>query len=246
MLVDLRACDTVAISLPEAIERRGSVAAVCESLGLSWQLLDGVKASPGWLGCGLSHLLALRQAKPLTPLIILEDDVEHTDACASAIEVPDDADAVYLGGSLYGAVDIVDYVGFTDMVAADPAGDLLVRVYNLLGTHAILYLSDRFRRACQDMILETMLERGWAHDKGMAKLQESFTVYALKRPMFVQSDHLQGPHFAGVQRSKTDVVLEASAEGAPARLGIGDTWRWAVLVREHGRLRWRWMEQPEN
>jgi hypothetical protein len=240
VLVNLRACDTVAISLPEAIERRGSVAAVCESLGFSWRLLDGVKASPGWLGCGLSHLLALRQAKPLTPLLILEDDIEATDAFAPVIDVPDDADAVYLGTSLYGAVDIVDYVGFTDMVAADPAGDLLVRVYNLLGTHAILYLSDRFRRASQDMILESMLERGWEHDKGMAKLQESFTVYALRRPMFVQADHLQSAHFAGIQRRKTDVVLGPSTEGASASLGIGDGWRPAVLARDGARLRWCW------
>ena len=229
----------MALSLADEAARRRSITEVCERLGLSWRLIDAVKCTPGRVGCGLSHLRALRLSAPGRPLLILEDDVGVSDCFTPVIEVPADADAVYLGGSLYGAVDLIDYVGFTQMLAADAVGDDLLRVYNLLSTHAILYLTETFKRAAAESILTSLVDRDWEHDKGMAMLQETFTVYALRRPMFFQAAGLQASR-AEHQESVTDIVLEPFAAGARISMGIGDGWRPAMLVREGGQLRWRW------
>ena len=241
MRIDLRECQTLAISLPDATARRESVSALCQGLGLPGRLLDGVKASPGWLGCGLSHLRALREGDPDRPLLILEDDVAANEAFEWTLEAPDDADALYLGASIFGAVDMIDYVGFTYGVAADAVNDRLFRVYNLLSTHAILYLSHRFRRASAAGILEFMIDRGWAHDRAMAWLQERYNVYALRRPMFYQAAALQGP---GGERQEevTNIVMQPPAEGAKVTVEIEGQWVWAELRREQGILKWRWSE----
>ena len=241
----MRQSETMALSLVDEETRRRSVAEVCDRLGLSWRMVDAVRCSPGRIGCALSHLRALRLSSPGRPLLILEDDVGVSESFAPLIDVPLDADAAYLGASVYGAVDIVDYVGFTNMLAADPAGEHWLRVFNLLGTHAILYLTDRFKLATAEAIVESIADRDWEHDKGMARLQERFNVYALRRPMFFQSAALQsarGEH----QENVTNIVLEPRHEGAKANLGLGDEWWPAVLVREDGRLRWRWDVEAQS
>jgi hypothetical protein len=243
--LDLRTCETMALSLLEEAARRRSVVELCERLGLSWRLIDAVKCSPGRIGCGLSHLRALRLSTPGKPLVILEDDVGVNERFDPVIKVPADADAVYLGASIYGAVDIVDYVGFTNMLAADVVDDDLLRVYNLLSTHAILYLTERFKLATAESILQSLVDHDWEHDKAMAKLQETFTVYALRRPMFFQAANLQssrGRH----QEDVTNIRLEPLALGTRFSLGIGDGWRAASLVREDGLLRWRWDADHED
>jgi hypothetical protein len=243
--LDLRNCETMALSLPEEVGRRQSVTAVCECLGLSWRLIDAIKCAPGHVGCGLSHLRALRMSTRGRPLVILEDDVEVSEFFSPVIDLPADADAVYLGASVYGAIDIVDYVGFTQMLAADFVDDDLLRVYNLLSTHAILYLTDRFKQAAVESILSSLVDHDWEHDKGMAKLQETFTVYALRRPMFFQAARLQtsrGQH----QQDVTRVLLQPFAPGTRSSLGIGDDWRPATLVRENGLLKWRWDSPDEG
>jgi hypothetical protein len=222
------------------------VAEVCERLGLSWRLVDGVKCQPGWIGCGLSHMRALRQSAAAAPLLILEDDVGVAEHYAPVIEAPADADAIYLGASIFGAVDLIGYVGFTHMLLADPVDDDFLRVYNLLGAHAIVYLTERFKQATAECIAHTMIDLGQEHDKGMARLQERFMVYALRRPMFFQAASLQKSTVGQRQEDVTNVVLEPLMEGVTANMGLGDTWRAAVIVREDGLLRWRWADGGES
>ncbi|HEX4197240.1 MAG TPA: hypothetical protein VHZ26_07340 [Caulobacteraceae bacterium] len=244
--LDLRQCETMALSLPDDEVRRESVAEVCEGLGLAWRFVDGVKCQPGWIGCGLSHMRALRQSAPDAPLLILEDDVGVAEHYAPVIEAPADADAIYLGASIFGAVDLIGYVGFTHMLLADPVDDDFLRVYNLLGTHAIVYLTERFKQAAAENIAHTMIDLGQEHDKGMARLQESFKIYALRRPMFFQAARLQKPNVGPRQQDVTNVVLQPQMEGVTANMGLGDTWRAAVVTREDGLLRWRWADDGEN
>jgi hypothetical protein len=245
--IDLRACETMALSLAEEVERRASVSAVCAELGLDWQLIEAVKCAPGRIGCGLSHLRALRLATPGRPLLILEDDVGVSESFQPILEIPPDADAVYLGASIYGAVDLVDYVGFTHMLAADEVEGYpnLLRVYNLLSTHAIVYLTERFKAAAAEAIVRSLADRDWEHDKDMARLQETCTVYAVRRPMFFQAARLQrppGPH----QEEVTNIVLEPARPGSTAGVVLAGNPRPAVLIRIDGRLTWRWREDVDG
>jgi hypothetical protein len=242
MQLDLRQCETMALSLPEDAPRRESVTAHCNQLALSWRMIDGVKATPGRIGCALSHLRALRLSQPGVPLLILEDDIGVSESFTPVIDIPDDADAVYLGGTIYGAIDLVDYVGFTDSVAADEVNDQLLRVYNLLSTHAILHVTERFKAAAAEAILYSIADRDWEHDKAMARLQESSTVYAWRRPMFYQAAALQRPEAGQRQEDATNIVIRPQPPGIPGTLDMREGRRACFLVREDGRLKWRWVD----
>ena len=194
----------------------------------------------------MSHLRALRRSTPQRPLLILEDDVGVTESFRHVIDIPDDADAVYLGASIYGAISLVDYVGFTDSVAADEVNDELLRVYNLLSTHAILHVSERFKAAAAEATLQAIVDRDWEHDKAMAQLQETYTVYAWRRPMFYQAAALQQPHIGQKQEDVTNITLSPKALGVPGTLDMREGRRACFLVREDGILRWRWVDEMQG
>ena len=242
MRIDLRDCETFALSLPGAGARRESIGALCAELGLGARLIDGVEAKPGRIGCALGHLRALRLAPPGRPLLILEDDVAANEPFNPVLEVPDDADAVYVGVSLYGAVDLLDYVGFSNMIAADPVDDRLLRIYNLLSTHAILYVSDRFKAASAEAVLVALADLDREHDKEMARLQETFVVYALRHPLFYQATALQRPESGDRQEAMTKIELKPLPVGILGRIEVDGAWKSIVLSRQAGRLRWLWAE----
>jgi hypothetical protein len=243
LTLDLRACQTVALNLPEDARRRESVLQVGASAGLNLALVEGVRASPGRVGCALSHLRALRAHPGPAPLLVLEDDVRLTEDFSPRLRFPADADALYLGTSNFGAIEAVDYTGFTNLVLADDVDDQWVRVFNLLGAHAILYLSERFRAAAMEAIVESLADRDWAHDRGMARIQSRFQVYALRRAMFYQAADVQDRADAEAQEAVTRVVLRALEPGVIGSIDLGGVFRRMILAREDdGRLNWRWLD----
>jgi GR25 family glycosyltransferase involved in LPS biosynthesis len=168
--LDLRACETLVVSLPDDLPRRENMLRLCERLDLSGRLLDAVKCQPGWIGCGLSHVKALRQADPSRPTLILEDDIATTEDYNSLISIPDDADALYLGCSLFAGIEMIDYIGFTGRwLAEETSEEGILRVYNMLSAHAIIYLTERYRRSAIEAIVDSVAVRGWAHDQGLAR-----------------------------------------------------------------------------
>ncbi len=66
--------DKIVLSLPETIERRR---AILKSLPNGFVLFDGLRRSPGWVGCGMSYSFLAKKAleKGVTRLTIIEDDV---------------------------------------------------------------------------------------------------------------------------------------------------------------------------
>jgi hypothetical protein len=238
--LDLRQCETLVLNLAEDVERRESVVDLCERLGLSYQLIDALKCSPGHIGCGLSHLKALRQADPTRPTLVLEDDIAVTEDFASVLTVPDDADAVYLGCSTYGAIELVDYIGFTGRLLADDAGGGLLRVFNLLSTHAIVYLTERYRRRAVEAITECLVHRDWDPDRGLAMVQSDFNVYALRRPAFYQAAGLQQAGRAEQQESNTRVELNPLPIGAVEPIWLEGVAHAIRIERHEDRLMWVW------
>ena len=238
--LDLRQCETLVLNLAEDVQRRASVTDLCDRLDLSWRLIDAIKCQPGRIGCGLSHLKALRQADKCRPTLILEDDVAVTEYFTPLLTVPDDADAVYLGCSAYGAIEMVDYIGFTGRLLAEEAVGGLLRVYNLLAAHATIYLTERYRRRAIDAISESVIDRDWDPDRGLAMIQADFNVYAVRHPAFYQAAALQHPSRAELQENSTRVVLEPSRIGAVEPIWLGGVAHDIRIARENDRLKWVW------
>lgn len=127
------------------------------------------------------------------PLLLLEDDATF-DAPPGAllVDCPDDADALYLGlsrwslprGKRRGSP-------FPSDLRASPVPEhpALVRIENMLASHAILYVTPRYRAACAEAL---RANPGVAGDVLFAELQPRFRVYAQRRPLFYQGAALGG------------------------------------------------------
>jgi len=131
-------------------------------------------------GIGESQFACMRDiCEKGFPGLILEDDVEVTDLFPhdGVIEVPDDADAVYLGISHgdgnYKAVEV---------------GKGLCKISKMLSAHAILYTSDKYITEVLNSVPDAMYSQNKPFDVFTYQLQEKFNVYAFTTPLFYQAD----------------------------------------------------------
>ena len=180
MNLDLREIPVVYINLDRDTEKKERIEKSLTELGFKT-----IIRSPGVLhptgnraGCSKAQHLAL-QKHPEPPFIILEDDATplHFNPI---IEVPDDADAVYLGVSSWGRMNghSGPYVQYEEYVDCD-----LLRVYNMLGTHAILYINPEYASVCTKIAAHQYITEGYI-DVGFTDVMKYYNVYGFNHPPF--------------------------------------------------------------
>lgn len=116
-----------------------------------------------------------------TPFILFEDDVDSFNYI-DEIDVPDDADAVYLGllfGPRLTKLEYRELDGYQNDV---------YRIYNPMGTHAILYLTERYAIAAQKQasLVARRLETADV-DYAYVMINKDFNIYAIN-PVFCQNN----------------------------------------------------------
>jgi hypothetical protein len=116
------------------------------------------------------------------PFLLLEDDVEFTGV--DSVEVDASTDAVYLGLSRYGGSKVIDKWGGKAQLTH--YSDTQVRVLNMLATHAILYVSRRYKQAVID-VLTPYTTTKYNSDVLMSRIQADYMVLANRAPSFYQS-----------------------------------------------------------
>jgi hypothetical protein len=243
MEIDLRTCHTFVINLRKDVTRRESSISLCDRLGLTYRFIDGVACSPGLIGCGLSHIKALALATPGRPVLILEDDVAASDPFTSVVDVPDDADALYLGTSSYGAIDAEGRsLGCEGAIAGQVVSDRLFRSHNMLSTHAILYISDRYRRAASNALINALTVDGIAPDSGIARIHSQYQVYGLREPAFYQAADHQSGDYATKQERTTKPPVQIHPIGTVLILYLAEGARRTILVEDDARLYWRMID----
>lgn len=175
---------TYYINLDEHEERRDSMEKMLSLIGFSnYERFPGIKAEGG---CRKSHHKLLSEGlKP--PFIVLEDD------CAlktevTEMEVPDNIDFIYLGISAFGY-----YNGNISTVAYQEVTNEVSRVYNMLSTHAMLYLSEEYVNIVKRVAYYCSYKTSQAFDKSIAEVAKYSEVYALNDPFFYQ-DTYNKPH----------------------------------------------------
>ena len=147
--------------------------------------IEGIVASPGIVGLSRSQNTALSQIR--APFIIMEDDCDPL-YFKSVVEVPEDADAIYLGNSPWGRMN--SHHGFFLQYSKVEGYDEVYRIYNMLSSHAILYLSDSYVDICK----RTTYHCGYVSmsvpmDVPFADIQKWYNVYAMDKPHFVQKEY---------------------------------------------------------
>ena len=180
MNLDLRKITALYINLLQDTGRNNDMKKLFKTCGFESHYRIDAEYTPNSLaGCSLSHYNALNEVEP--PFILFEDDCVIKNF-KPIIEIPDDADAVYLGISSWGRMNSHSgpFVQYEDL------GDGLLRIYNMLSAHAILYLNQEYVSLCS-RISEQATSIADHQDIGFAEIQRYFNVYAFDDPMFYQT-----------------------------------------------------------
>jgi hypothetical protein len=145
-------------------------------------------------GVSEAHLAAMEFSKQFNgPFLVLEDDLE-LGAFNYMINVPDNADAVYLGTMPHG----LNFEAAYPVYAGRPANGITVnvvpdvysenlkiyRVLSMTGGQSILYTTDVFRTIVENSC-KWGIEQNMCHDTYLATVQRLAYVYAYNQPMFI-------------------------------------------------------------
>ena len=124
------------------------------------------------------------------PCLLLEDDIKVLNGSSIDInqefEVPDDADALYVAVSFYGRLE-----GMTipyGVVATTTSNPAVNSVYNMLGMHAVVYLSERYRDHIKSLLSKHIEYPIGGVDDPIAEAMSEYNVYAVTDPIFYQAD----------------------------------------------------------
>lgn len=129
-----------------------------------------------------AHIKALEMFSP--PFLILEDDcslVENN--FQTEFNIPE-CDALYLGTHQYGMVRNISTMGGTISSIYDES---YLRVYNMLGIHAILYLSEKYVKDTIDKFKDCISISRYC-DECIALNLKNHVVLSVKKPIFYQKD----------------------------------------------------------
>jgi hypothetical protein len=179
---DLRKIPVYYINLDEEVEKKERTEKLLGEMGFKdVTRVSAIRHEAGRIvGCARSHHKILSSLSG--PAVILEDDCALNKDFNGVIGYPIDADAVYLGISHWGRY--LNHSG--PYVHTSKTDTECVRVYNMLATHAILYLSEEYREMCSRIAYHYGYEVNNHLDIGFAENQKYFNVYALDEPLFRQ------------------------------------------------------------
>ena len=172
--------------------------------GYNYTIVEGITSYKGEKIprlCGaVGHARLIREGiKTGGPFIILEDDCEWFDVGVHVrreeIEVPLDADAVFVGISIFGLNPITGYACM--LLLGNEYNESCARVFNMLSAHALLILSTDYALSYYACVVEaaTRIEKGESQlicDMLSSRLGFTHSVYALKTPLFFQDATVGG------------------------------------------------------
>ena len=181
MNLELKDIPAIYINLDKDVDKNESMKSMLNECGFKNIIRVEGKYTPDrpLAGCSLSHYNALSEVDP--PFIVFEDDCKVKNF-RSSIEVPDDAEAVYLGISSWGRMN--SHSG--PCVQSESIGFGMVRIYNMLSAHSVLYLSEEYTSLCR-RISYNSYETAQHQDIGFAEIQRYYNVYAFNDPLFYQT-----------------------------------------------------------
>ena len=172
------------VNLDDEDQKRKNTETMLKCLGFKYvNRVSAIKHEKGRIiGCARSHYEILKNVKP--PFIIIEDDCALNKDFVNEIEIPDNADALYLGISHWGRY--LNHSG--PYVHYESINDEIVRVYNMLATHAIMYLSQSYVDICKRISYHYGYEVEGHLDIGFAEIHKFYNVYSYDEPLLRQYD----------------------------------------------------------
>jgi len=198
--INLQSVPARVIHVPSRTDREATCKKLFESVGFTDALFyPAVKATNRFASGALSFgrlYEDIALAEPFVPTLILEDDINYTASFKPTIEYPDDADAVYLGLSHCSSPPTEDAYTLGIIYGEVPGYPEMIRLQNMLSTHAVLVCSRRFAlfgvRACAYTLGHLSANRNLVWDLAFSRRLSDYRVYAYKNPLFFQDSSVGG------------------------------------------------------
>ena len=190
MKLDIREIKTYYINLDRDVDRKNSMELMLKKNGFkNYERVEGILGE-NRTGCSLSHVKALKTAikNDQYPYLILEDDASIF-IKNFLIEVPDDADAMYLGLSVVGS-NLSEPGMAQTMLKIKELDENKHVVVNMLARHAILHINKDYDLKAIEYNEKFIYDPKsfFAGDVAISQLNKDKRVYALNTPIFYQSD----------------------------------------------------------
>lgn len=187
MKFDIREIPAIYMNLEHHVEKNENMQNILNEYGFKHIIrVEGIPRPDNPVaGCSLAHYKGLCELDP--PFILFEDDCMIKNL-RQEIEIPDDADAVYLGISSWGRMN--GHSG--PYVQYKKVKDDLYRVYNMLSGHSILYLTKEYVDMCKRICSHAGNVIEDYQDIGFAEIQRWFNVYTFDDPLFYQTSGYHG------------------------------------------------------
>lgn len=135
-------------------------------------------------GCDKSHYKLHSDTHVKTPYILFEDDILPMSE-EYVFDIPDDADALFLGTSRWSRA--WDYWMY-DSVIYSNVSEKIVKVNNMLCSHAIVVITESYRdilKRCLRYSFQSK-DRTIGFDQYVVDLMKIFNVYSVNNPLFCQ------------------------------------------------------------
>lgn len=186
MLLKLQTAKWYVLTVPANTVRQAHIRSVFENMDIIFVNGGVEKNKHKSVSLGFSRIVDhaltnMDNSLPFQPFVFCEDDVSLLTDIPESIEIPKDADLLYIGLSSYG---MVDGKAKTETYYTNIDTDL-VKVQNMLATHGIVVCSPRGALALQRAMFESYFTE-ICSDIYLAYSQPYINAYALKVPIVYQ------------------------------------------------------------
>lgn len=238
--IDLRTIATRVICTDPTGPRGMHMTRLLGTLGMPFEFIEPVTLRrdptvlPRATDLALNAAKLLFQNRERLPLLVLEDDCDVSETFAPQLDVPADADVAYLGSSIWGLEPKIMANGFIGAPLMRDHGPGYLRIYNMLQTHAVLFLTPLAVQRMTFAVLDAVFTRK-PHDVPMARQQRRLVSVTPRKPIFFQSDALQSEKRRGKlkQEQNSRYALKAPAIFSPhLEVHLEDGVRRLVVVHD--------------
>ena len=225
--IDLREVTTRVITTGTDTLRASHMSRMLEKLGIPFRFETGVgpvgelEKLPMPRDLVAKHLKVVHENRERLPLLVFEDDCAVTKAYTPVLTVPCDADLLFLGYSRWGLIPELSPRGLLCTTLARSWRGDFSRVYNMVCTHALLYLTPRSIEIGIAAYLNAFIDNETV-DGHLARLQPEMITLAPSQPLFAQADFLQSEQRRAIlnQQEHTSVELPVPAIAEALRVDL--------------------------
>ena len=190
MNLDLQDITFYVSNLKKDFEKKSMVINQCRKHNLKPVFVPTVQTDNEYISASLTRLKILRNSKANVPFALMSDSTIFNNNFEKEHQIPDDTDAIYLGISRFG-LNTPGKIGYgkLDHFIVDHKTNDFMKLHNNLGAHCLVVISEKFRLAAIDSIIDALTNKSFFYPSSvaLATLQSRMNVITPSRLMCHES-----------------------------------------------------------